>query len=54
MRHTIPSGRFPLHRLSTHKFGLDQVDRAIRALAGDTEDENVIHISLMPWLGKDS
>ncbi len=36
------------------QFALDQVDRAIRALAGDTEDENVIHISLMPWLGKDS
>jgi threonine dehydrogenase-like Zn-dependent dehydrogenase len=50
----LASGRFPLQRLSTHKFGLDQVDRAIRALAGDTEDENVIHISLMPWLGKDS
>jgi threonine dehydrogenase-like Zn-dependent dehydrogenase len=50
----LASGRFPLHRLSTHKFGLDQVDRAIRALAGDTEDENVIHISLMPWLGKES
>jgi len=50
----LASGRFPLQRLSTHRFGLDQVDRAIRALAGDTEDENVIHISLMPWLGKDS
>jgi threonine dehydrogenase-like Zn-dependent dehydrogenase len=50
----LASGRFPLERLSTHKFGLDQVDRAIRALAGDTEDSDVIHISLMPWLGKDA
>jgi threonine dehydrogenase-like Zn-dependent dehydrogenase len=50
----LASGRFPLERLSTHRFGLDQVDRAIRALAGDTEDSDVIHISLMPWLGKDS
>jgi threonine dehydrogenase-like Zn-dependent dehydrogenase len=50
----LASGRFPLERLSTHKFGLDQVDHAIRALAGDTEHSNVIHISLMPWLGRDS
>ena len=35
----LASGRFPLERLSTHRFGLDQVDRAIRALAGDTEDD---------------
>jgi len=40
--------------LSTHRFGLDQVDHAIRALAGETEDTGVIHISLMPWLGRDS
>jgi threonine dehydrogenase-like Zn-dependent dehydrogenase len=50
----LASGRFPLERLSTHRFALDQVDRAIRALAGETEDEDVIHISLMPWLGKES
>jgi threonine dehydrogenase-like Zn-dependent dehydrogenase len=49
----LGSGRFPLERLSTHRFALDQVDHAIRALAGDTAEENVIHISLMPWLGKD-
>lgn len=50
----LASRRFPLERLSTHKFALDQVDRAIRALAGETEDADVIHISLMPWLGKES
>jgi threonine dehydrogenase-like Zn-dependent dehydrogenase len=49
----LTSGRFPLERLSTHRFGLDQVDHAIRALAGDTADKDVIHISLMPWLGKE-
>src|SRR5690242_4875503 len=49
----LGSHRFPLERLSTHRFALDQVDHAIRALAGDTADEDVIHISLMPWLGKD-
>lgn len=50
----LGSGRFPLHRLSTHRFSLEEVDHAIRALAGDTEDRDVIHISLMPWLGKES
>ncbi|OPX09609.1 zinc-binding dehydrogenase [Mycobacterium sp. AT1] len=50
----LASGRFPLERLSTHKFGLDQVDHAIRALAGDTGERDVIHISLMPWLGRES
>ncbi|MBS1694637.1 MAG: alcohol dehydrogenase catalytic domain-containing protein [Actinobacteria bacterium] len=50
----LGSGRFPLEKLSTHRFGLDQVDHAIRALAGDTGDGDVIHISLMPWLGRES
>jgi threonine dehydrogenase-like Zn-dependent dehydrogenase len=44
----LASGRFPLERLSTHKFGLTDVDRAIRLLGGET-DEDVIHISMMPW-----
>jgi threonine dehydrogenase-like Zn-dependent dehydrogenase len=44
----LASGRFPLERLSTHRFGLGDVDRAIRYLGGETDDD-VIHISLMPW-----
>jgi threonine dehydrogenase-like Zn-dependent dehydrogenase len=48
----LASGRFPLERLSTHRFPLDDVDRAIRALGGEGEDD-VIHISLMPWLGRE-
>jgi threonine dehydrogenase-like Zn-dependent dehydrogenase len=47
----LASGRFPLERLSTHKFGLEDVDRAIRFLGGEGDDD-VIHISLMPWAGK--
>jgi threonine dehydrogenase-like Zn-dependent dehydrogenase len=50
----LTSRRFPLERLSTHRFALDQVDHAIRSLAGDTDERDVIHISLMPWLGKES
>jgi threonine dehydrogenase-like Zn-dependent dehydrogenase len=47
----LASGRFPLERLATHSFGLDQVDHAIRALAGET-GEDAIHISLLPWKEK--
>ena len=44
----LASGRFPLERLATHRFPLEDVDRAIRILAGETEDD-AIHISLLPW-----
>lgn len=44
----LASGRFPLERLATHSFGLHEVDRAIRALAGET-GEDALHISLLPW-----
>ncbi|HET7736390.1 MAG TPA: zinc-binding dehydrogenase, partial [Nocardioidaceae bacterium] len=45
----LASGRFPLERLSTHRLGLREVDRAIRLLGGEEAGEDVIHISLMPW-----
>lgn len=45
----LSSGRFPLHKLATHRYGIDQVDHAIRVLAGQTE-EDAIHISMMPTL----
>jgi len=44
----LASGRFPLERLATHTFGLEDVDHAIRALAGET-GEDALHISLLPW-----
>jgi threonine dehydrogenase-like Zn-dependent dehydrogenase len=45
----LASGRFPLDLLATHSFGLSEVDRAINAIGGAGGDEDVIHVSLLPW-----
>ena len=44
----LASRRFPLDLLTTHTFGLDQVDVAIRSVGGEGEPD-VIHASLLPW-----
>jgi threonine dehydrogenase-like Zn-dependent dehydrogenase len=44
----LASHRFPLELLTTHTFGLDDVDRAIKCVGGNA-DPGVIHVSLMPW-----
>ncbi len=44
----LESKRFPLHLLSTHEFGLGDVDTAIRAVGGEVDD-SVVHVSLLPW-----
>src|SRR5215210_2987543 len=46
----LASKRFPLHLLTTHEYGLDDVDTAIRAVGGEVED-GVVHVSLLPWRG---
>jgi threonine dehydrogenase-like Zn-dependent dehydrogenase len=44
----IASKRFPLEKITTHKFGLKDVDLAIRSVGGKGIPD-VIHASLMPW-----
>jgi threonine dehydrogenase-like Zn-dependent dehydrogenase len=44
----LASGRFPLEKLSTHSFGLNDTDRAIRTVGGEGAAD-VIHVSLLPW-----
>jgi threonine dehydrogenase-like Zn-dependent dehydrogenase len=42
----IESGRLPLERIQTHRFGLNDVEHAIMLLAG----EEGIHVAIMPSL----
>ncbi len=42
----LSSDRFPLNLITTHRMGLNDTDKAIKAV-GDAE--GVIHVSLMPW-----
>jgi threonine dehydrogenase-like Zn-dependent dehydrogenase len=44
----LASKRFPLHLLTTHEYGLENADLAIRAVGGEI-DEGVVHVSLLPW-----
>jgi threonine dehydrogenase-like Zn-dependent dehydrogenase len=44
----IETGRFPLERMHTHTFGLDDVSRAIETLAGEIPGENAVHVAIAP------
>jgi threonine dehydrogenase-like Zn-dependent dehydrogenase len=45
----LASKRFPLEKITTHRFGLKDVDLAIKSVGGKGLPD-VIHASLMPWL----
>jgi threonine dehydrogenase-like Zn-dependent dehydrogenase len=44
----IESGRFPLEKMHTHTFGLEDCARAIETLAGEVPGERAIHVSIHP------
>jgi threonine dehydrogenase-like Zn-dependent dehydrogenase len=43
----IASGRYPLERMCTHRFGLDRVDEALRVV-GERTDPSAVHVSVVP------
>ena len=47
----LASKRFPLELITTHRFGLNEVDKAIKSVgAKEGGVKDVIHASLMPWM----
>jgi threonine dehydrogenase-like Zn-dependent dehydrogenase len=44
----IESGAYPLEKLHTHSFGLDQVVEAIAVLAGEVEGQDAVHVAIVP------
>ena len=44
----IEAGRFPLERMHTHTFGLEDIGRAIETLAGEVPGEDAVHVAIMP------
>ena len=44
----LASRRFPLEKITTHRFGLNEVDLAIKSVGGHGVPD-VIHASLLPW-----
>ncbi len=43
----IQSRRYPLERFCTHRFGLDEVDRALR-MVGERSDPAAVHVNVVP------
>jgi len=46
--HALASRRFPIEMMTTHSFGLAEVDYAIKSVGGEGAP-GAIHVSVMPW-----
>jgi len=44
----IETGRFPLARMHTHTFGLDDIGLAIETLAGEVPGQDAVHVAIVP------
>jgi threonine dehydrogenase-like Zn-dependent dehydrogenase len=44
----LAARRFPVELMTTHRFGLKDVDLAIKSVGGKGA-EGAIHVSVMPW-----
>jgi threonine dehydrogenase-like Zn-dependent dehydrogenase len=44
----IAAGRFPLERMATHRFGLADVDLAVRSVGGQGAP-GAVHVTVLPW-----
>jgi alcohol dehydrogenase len=42
------SGKYPLERMVTHRFPLEEAERAVRVAGGEIEDENPIKVVIIP------
>jgi threonine dehydrogenase-like Zn-dependent dehydrogenase len=48
----MKSGKVDLELMSTHEFGLEEVDQALRLVAGEIRDKSgngAIHVTINPW-----
>jgi len=45
----LASGRYPLHKMCTHMFSLEQLENALSTVGGEGE-KNAIHCCVDPWL----
>ena len=44
----LESGRFPLHLMAKHRFGLAQVDLTVRSVGGQGAP-GAVHVMVLPW-----
>lgn len=44
----VESGVYPLERLHTHTYGVDEVGTALRVLAGEVAGEEPVHVAVVP------